>query len=204
MIITLKSTRAQSKAAGDKHYFTGKPCKRGHVAKRVASTSNCCECMREDHFKYYPLHRDKYLRVIKDWAQTNGKAVAAASQRYRDTNHEEASASTKRWYAANKERKLRENQLWRQLNKGVVQQYGAKRRAMVRQAMPPWVNIDDIVAVYRESVRLTDTTGVPHHVDHIIPLGGEGVCGLHVSWNLRAIPGVDNMRKGNRLLVTSM
>lgn len=198
MTITLKTTRAEAKAVGAQHYFTGKPCKRGHIAKRVASTSNCCECMREDHFKYYPAHKDKYLRVIKRWSQDNKTAVAEASQRYREVNPEEASAASKRWYDANRERKLRENKLWRRLNKAVVQQYGAKRRAQVRQAMPVWADIEDIVAVYRESVLLTQQTGVEHHVDHIVPLCGENVCGLHVSWNLRAIPGVDNMRKGNR------
>lgn len=201
MNLTLKSTRAEARSSGDKHYFTGQPCKRGHVAKRVVSTSNCCECMREDHFKYYPANRDKYLRVIKEWAVSNRSAVAAASTRYRDTNPDEASTASKRWYNMNRDRKLHENKLWRHLNKATVQQYGAQRRAQIRQAMPVWANIADIVAVYRESVRLTEETGVPHHVDHIVPLGGDNVCGLHVSWNLRAIPGVDNMRKGNRVLL---
>jgi hypothetical protein len=197
MNITLKSTRAEARANGDKHYFTGQPCKRGHIAKRVVSTSNCCTCMRENHFTYYPANKDKYLQVIKEWSQANPEHVAAASQRYREANPTAASAASKRWYVSNRERKLRENRLWRQLNKAVVQQYGARRRAQIRQAMPAWANIGDIVAVYKESVRITQETGIQHHVDHIVPLGGKNVCGLHVWWNLQILTGQENMRKGN-------
>ena len=37
------------------------------------------------------------------------------------------------------------------------------------------------------------------HVDHIIPLKGKNVCGLHVENNLRIIDGLSNMKKGNKL-----
>jgi 5-methylcytosine-specific restriction endonuclease McrA len=52
-------------------------------------------------------------------------------------------------------------------------------------------------AVYDEAARLTEETGILHEVDHWVPLTHPNVCGLHVDWNLRAIPKLCNMAKSN-------
>jgi hypothetical protein len=70
--------------------------------------------------------------------------------------------------------------------------------ARLREAMPPWADVDAIKAVYAEAQRLTDETGIPHEVDHIEPLLGQNASGLHVHWNLRVITRTENRRKGNR------
>lgn len=76
---------------------------------------------------------------------------------------------------------------------------GQRRAIRLRLATPKWADMDRIVAIYAERDRLTAKTGVEHHVDHIYPLAGELVCGLHVHWNLRAIPAAENVRKGARV-----
>ena len=75
---------------------------------------------------------------------------------------------------------------------------GAARRAGLAMATPPWADRSAIKAVYADSIARTKATGIPHEVDHIVPLNGEFVSGLHVHWNLRVITGAENREKSNR------
>lgn len=70
-----------------------------------------------------------------------------------------------------------------------------------RMIPPPWANKEAIEAIYDEARRLTEETGVQHHVDHEIPLQGEYVSGLHVETNLRVMLAADNMAKKNKFEV---
>jgi len=115
----------------------------------------------------------------------------------------------KEWGTANRERVLQYkakwnasnpefNSLWCAANRDLVRSHKANRRARKKQAMPLWLtpdHISQINAVYAEAQRLSIETGVTYHVDHIVPLNGRVVCGLHVPWNLRAIPAVENLRR---------
>ncbi len=65
-------------------------------------------------------------------------------------------------------------------------------------ATPPWLTEAhwiQIKEIYAEAERLTKDTGIRHEVDHIVPLSGKTVSGLHVPWNLRAIPAEENNRR---------
>lgn len=77
-------------------------------------------------------------------------------------------------------------------------QHAAKRRTLKIQRTPAWADLEAIRRVYEAASELTRTTGVLHHVDHVLPLNGKKVSGLHVAQNLRAIPATDNMKKRNR------
>jgi hypothetical protein len=68
-----------------------------------------------------------------------------------------------------------------------------------RLRMAPWANGAAIRAIYAEAKRLTQQTGIQHHVDHEIPLQGERVSGLHVETNLRIVTAALNIRKGNKV-----
>jgi hypothetical protein len=74
---------------------------------------------------------------------------------------------------------------------------GILRRASERRATPAWTDKAALAAKYSQAERLTAETGVRHSVDHIVPLANPFVCGLHVPWNLRVIPLLDNLKKSN-------
>ncbi len=66
--------------------------------------------------------------------------------------------------------------------------------------MPSWVDEDSIKAIYAEARQLELETGVKYHVDHIIPVQGENVSGLHVPWNLQILKASENIAKSNKML----
>lgn len=126
---------------------------------------------------YYRKNKLRVSTYRQEWRGRNLETVRASSRKYR-----------KKAYAANPERE---------------RQYAAERRARMVQAMPAWADTQKILAVYAEATRLTRSTGVPHHVDHIIPLKGKFVCGLHVHYNLQVLTATENLRKSN-LVVEEM
>ena len=83
---------------------------------------------------------------------------------------------------------------------GVVRAEGAKRRAAKIQQSPTWADQKEIKEIYKEAVLITKATGIKHEVDHIVPLRGKNVRGLHVASNLRIITASENRKKSNKLL----
>ncbi len=78
--------------------------------------------------------------------------------------------------------------------------WASRRNGVVRQATPKWADLDSIRRIYEACHIASQTTGVRHDVDHIVPLQGEGVCGLHVDWNLRIVPASVNRSKKIKLV----
>ena len=108
-------------------------------------------------------------------------------------------SSPEKWKKSNVNAEDRKK--YRANNPDKFRSYYAKRRAAKLQRTPPWLtkeHLQQIESVYELAKRLTDETGVMYHVDHIVPLRGEFVSGLHVPWNLRAIPATENRSKSNQ------
>jgi hypothetical protein len=89
-----------------------------------------------------------------------------------------------------------------QENKAYWNAKNSKHRAAKLQRTPEWLTDDHLWMIeeaYELSQLRSQVTGVDHHVDHIVPLQGKDVSGLHVPWNLQVIPWYDNLSKSNRL-----
>lgn len=72
-----------------------------------------------------------------------------------------------------------------------------RRTILLRLATPRWANKEAVTEIYRERERLVAETGIPHDVDHVVPIVHPEVCGLHCEFNLRVIPASENRSKSN-------
>lgn len=90
---------------------------------------------------------------------------------------------------------------WADANVVTVRSIGARRRARLRAAVPPWADHQRIKLVYQRAEDATLLTGIPHVVDHIVPLNGRTVCGLHWHGNLQVLTAEANLRKSNKLQI---
>jgi hypothetical protein len=107
-------------------------------------------------------------------------------------------ATAAAWAKANPEKNAAKTARWIKANPAKHRAWQAKRETAKIQRTPPWCDLAPILEVYTESSRITEETGEQHHVDHVVPLRGKRVSGLHVAWNLRPLIGADNIAKKNK------
>ena len=132
------------------------------------------------------------------------KGCIATWRKTRNADAKETDKLThKEWYSKNKVRLARLSKSWTQANKDSVYARNKARKRKLKVCTPPWANMESIRTEYKLAQWCSDVMKTPYHVDHIIPIKGNNVCGLHVENNLRVIPAVDNIRKYN-LLETSV
>lgn len=137
--------------------------------QRSQYVSRCKSCRSKIMAELYQRKKGKYSKVRKEWYQSN-------------------TDNWKKYYYNQPKEKTREK--------------SAKRRAAKLLATPSWLSEDDlkrISIVYGLAGFKSFVTGTPHEVDHIVPLQGKNVCGLHVPWNLQILTKTENARKFNKL-----
>lgn len=139
-------------------------------------------------------------------SEEKAKAQREASNRYRKAHPEKVKAQRKIYYARNKDREIENNRAYKEANpekvKAIKAIDTAKQRANKAQRSPSWLSQsqkDEIKDWYYAAQELSKIFPWKLHVDHIIPLRGDNVSGLHVAWNLQLLPAKVNLSKSNKL-----
>lgn len=128
------------------------------------------------------------------WRERN----PGSHQLWYNENREHKKAYWANWRAQNKQRMAVIYAKWAKANPHKVNALIAKRTAAKLQATPAWADQSAIERIYAEAARLTKETGERHEVDHIVPLQGRIVRGLHWEGNLQVLPKAENISKHNR------
>ena len=134
-------------------------------------------------------------------------------------NKEKDKISHRRWYLKNRDRVLAKSKEqyklnpqkyidkmteWRIKNPGKSKELLRRRKRLIKQATPYWVNRKEIAKIYDLADHLQKMTGIEFHVHHAVPLNGitkDGykVCGLHVHWNLEIVNATFNLQQGRKV-----
>lgn len=193
---SVPSTAGEAKALGLNRFFTGRPCKHGHVAERYVAAGKCIICQDIASKKWInadPGRARKSLRARGERFSRTEK-YAANTRRYRATGKYATKVAR---HNASHAHKARMAKWWRQ-HRPKANAYWMKRHAAKLTATPGWNNPFFIAEAYELAELRTHVTGIRWNVDHIIPLRSPKVCGLHVHTNLQVIPEGENFRKSNR------
>jgi acyl-CoA reductase-like NAD-dependent aldehyde dehydrogenase len=170
----------------------------------MAKTKLCPKCGEEKSLTKYSKHK-RSKDGLQYWCK-------ACSNKHREDNkdrHKEYQKEwrknnkeyNKKWQSENREHRKEYLKKWESENRELRYARNAERRAQKLNATPDWLTEDhhkEIQQFYWLAKDLQAVTGETYHVDHIVPLKSETVCGLHVPWNLQVLPADVNIAKKNR------
>lgn len=153
--------------------------------KKDGHSSLCKDCKNNYRKKHYKENSEVTKEKEKERYYLDVEKSREKSRKYRKNNLEKEKLRFKTYFKNNTDKENAKK---------------ARRRAAKLQRTVGWVDLDKIKKFYTEAKRLTRETGIQHHVDHIIPLRGDNVSGLHVENNLQVITAEDNLSKGNKFI----
>lgn len=168
-----------------------------YANKRMKDGLNtfCIVCHKADNVK----------RKAKNRSDATFKAQELAyKKQYRASTTQQRAAYMIEWRLRNAKHVQQYSKDYRNANKAKSVYLCQKRKIDLLHRTPAWLDVDDlwmIAEAYQLAELRTKITGVLHHVDHIIPLRGKKVSGLHVPSNLQVITSAENQRKTNKFEV---
>lgn len=212
--------RSEAQRLGLKRYVTGKLCSSGHAGERRVVDGHCMECNRaRDRGRRPPGTRAisrpassvKLARLAGEVTYSSGRpckhghiaprftcsgtCTECARNRYQSVpgEREKVIAASKAYYQANRDEVRRKQNAYHRSNPPARLKARARYEQRIRERTPPWLTDEH----WWQISEFYQACPPGHHVDHIIPLHGRNVCGLHVPWNLQYLTGPENLRKGN-------
>jgi len=176
---------------------------------------NCRSCVSAYNKAYRQRNAAKIKEQQAKYYEDHSDIIKNRSAEYREANREHVLEQSKERYAAKKDeqreyyqqryennpellkRIAEKSRQWKLNNPDKVAAQTALRRARKLEATPKWADLQAIAEIYKRCSEISEQTEIAHQVDHIIPLNGDLVCGLHVESNLQIITAEENNKKNN-------
>lgn len=180
----------------------------------------CKLCCKKDNASYRDKNKESVDLYNATYRSEHKEEAANYQTTYRTKNKEQKAIKDAEYYQKNKEKTSKRRAIYhisyyethkeelsvkgveyRKANPGKINALTAKRHVAKLQRTPKWINKEqllEIQAIYIEAARLTKETGIPHEVDHTIPLQGKNISGLHILDNLQVLPKSLNNSKNNK------
>jgi len=156
------------------------------------------EYYKNYHRQYVIDNNEKVLSYRKKWVMDNRDKVNAVARKSYYARYD----AVKAYRVKNKDKIAIAVNRWKRAHPEVSSMYCAKRRLAKSDRTPLWANdeLDTLIKkeAYKKAAEMTKSTGIAHEVDHIIPLSGVIVSGLHIWNNLQVITKSENARKKNK------
>lgn len=153
--------------------------------------------------RHYENNKEKIKARSKEWSANNKDRVKETKKEYQSKNAEKIKKDKKEYYENNKEETKEFQRGWRRRNRDRVNFLKSQRRATELQRTPKWLSKDhfeEIREFYKVAQKMEIEKGEEYQVDHIIPLRGKYMSGLHVPWNLRVVTRAFNNSRPRNIL----
>lgn len=190
--------------------------------------SHCKTCQSKLYKEWYANNSEYAKAESKKYVEKKKDEISEKRKKYYQDNIGDIRIRDKNNYAKNKDKVLarKKEQYWADPElsrkkamekyydnaerlRQLARRYGKLPSCRERDARRRWIKkkclvnlsedqISQMLDIYWHARDITVCTGEPYEVDHIIPLNGVTICGLHVPWNLQILPGDLNRSKNNR------
>lgn len=160
---------------GVTRYFTGKPCKHGHLSERNTKSGQCYECHRELDRAAYPERSEKQKAYQAAYRAEHRDEARETSRLWREQNRERGYAKIKEWRLANPDKIV----AYRRANRELAAVYSRNRRSRIKGNGGTHTEEDVLAILEKQKFKCAECgksvkKRTSRHVDHIVPLARGG------------------------------
>lgn len=168
--------------------------------------SRCKSCKKVSRRKSYLDNKEETLRQCKEYYEENKEYILSRNAQYYRDNKEWFAENARSYYLSHLDEYVERRKRYYSENKHIMREAKARRRAAEKNANVEWADQDYIKDLYAHVKEAEDVFGAigldwKFHVDHIVPLQHDLVCGLHCEENLQVLSAEENLRKHNKFEV---